>query len=152
MVQEFSDDGVLTHWQARLRDFCERCAESLPEEEGKRIREARALLRQAGALPWGAPPVELDPAALEAMLAAGACESAAMALLGPEVAFMLSRSSYGICMASVVLPGGRQEATAEGRTLVLALLAALAVALIEHAERQSWLASLANVPHGPRPA
>ncbi|MBU3991608.1 MAG: hypothetical protein KKA12_03510, partial [Alphaproteobacteria bacterium] len=70
-------------------------------------------------------------ARVEALLAAGAPESAALALIGGSAGYMLSRGGDGQHLASVVLPGRGEEVTAGGDTLALALIGALALALAE---------------------
>lgn len=106
----------------------------MPAEQGDRIREAARLVRQA---PDDGEPVastQPDRQALEAMLSCGAFESAVLAIMGGESAFMLSRGGSGSCLASVVLPDGSEETIAEGSTLALALLAAHLSALHEDGE------------------
>lgn len=67
---------------------------------------------------------------LEVLLAADAYESAALALLGPEWGYMMSRGSGGVCLATVIAPGGDEDTTAQGATPALALMIALASALL----------------------
>jgi hypothetical protein len=102
---------------------------SAPQEEADRVRDALALLARSpdriGPLP--------DPARIEAMLAADAAESAALALTGGETGFMLSRGAGGTCLATIALPGGEEDVTAEGATVALALLAARLSALLAEA-------------------
>ena len=123
---------VLDHaeWRARMRDFAIECDGSAADETAARVRELRALLAaapvEAGAL-W---PMLPAPSALDAMLAASAAESAALALLSPAMGFFLSRGSGGTAMASVVLSGSENDVTASGATPALALLCAMALALL----------------------
>ncbi|EHJ61656.1 hypothetical protein [Novosphingobium pentaromativorans] len=117
MIERTTDWEV---WTARLRDFLNDCVGSDAEEEGDRIREAGLLLQ-------GTPLAlkhELDFPVVEAMLACGAAESAVLAILGPEVAFMLSRGGSGSCLATVVMDDESEEMISEGATVALALLAA----------------------------
>ena len=72
-----------------------------------------------------------EPARIEALLAAGAGESAVLALFGGEAGYLLSRGAAGQHLASVILPGSAEEVTAGGDSLVLALIGALALALSE---------------------
>ena len=118
-----------------MQAFAHACAESVADEQADRIREGNVVLQLADALAWGGPPLWNRAGVLEAMLAAGAYESAVMALLGPEVCFMLSRGGYGLCLATVVLPGSENEVTAEASTPALALLTALASALLDYDEQ-----------------
>jgi hypothetical protein len=61
---------------------------------------------------------------IEVMIAAGASESAALAMIGTDAAWMLSRGAVDSCLASVILPGMTEEVTAQACTPALALLAA----------------------------
>lgn len=117
------DLGVLT---ARLQDFLNDCVGSAANEEMDRIREA-GLLLQGMPMPGRESP---DVAAIEAMLGCGAVESAVLAIVGPDVSFMLSRSTGGSCLATVVAPDETEETIAEGATIALALLAAHASSLL----------------------
>ena len=99
------------------------------------------LLREAMHLMIAAPPplaAWLGPVAdvetMECMLAAGAAESAALALIPDSAGYMLSRGPNGVHLASVFVPGiGREEYSAEGDTAALALLAAFVSAMREAA-------------------
>jgi hypothetical protein len=105
------------------------CAGAFPSEQSARLRDLRDILA-------GAP----DPAArlgsnvpdwksFDAMCRAEAWESAALSLLGEDCGYMLSRGAGGRHIASVILPGRAEEATASADTAALALAAALAMAL-----------------------
>ena len=74
---------------------------------------------------------------LEALLALGAHESAALALMGDDSAFMLSRGTNGNCLASVMLPDSLEEMVAEGSTLALALLCAFLSSLLADGKKAS---------------
>lgn len=77
---------------------------------------------------WLGPVVDVE--AMEMMLAAGAGESAALALVPPQAGYMLSRGPNGVHLASVFMPGApREEYMAEGDTGALALLAAFVSAV-----------------------
>lgn len=71
------------------------------------------------------------------MIECGAYESAVLALIGGETAFMLSRGGNGACIASAVHPDGCQDLIAEGCTLALALLAAHVATILAGAEHGS---------------
>lgn len=117
-------------WAAALQDFLQDCDGSDAPEQASRLEEALALLLRApvGLAEWqGDLP---ETAGLAAMIAAGACESAALALLPPEAGYMLSRGGNGVCMASIVLPDSDEDLTSSGQTPALALLSALMLALI----------------------
>lgn len=105
-------------WRARLRDFLHDCVSSAAIEETDRLREAIWLLPRSDK-----PAGSRTAIAIEAMIASGACESAALAMLGPDRTFMLSRGKNGTCLASVVIPEKEEELIAEGATMALALLA-----------------------------
>jgi len=124
LSQKRSASQTADIWKAQLRDLLHDCAAIAPAEQGDRIHEAWSLLRQGAA--GLRPPLAsaLDRQALEAMLALGAHESAVLALVGDDTAFMLSRGANGNCLASAVLPDGSEEMVAEASTLALALLAA----------------------------
>lgn len=94
------------------------------------LRETMHLLMAAPAplASWLGPVADVE--AVERMLASGAEESAALALIPRQASYMLSRGPDGIHLASVFMPGaGHEEYSAEGDTAALALLAALVTAL-----------------------
>lgn len=84
-----------------------------------------------------------DPAEdpIEALILANAAESAALALLGAECGYLLSRGAGGQHLASIMLPSASEETSAGGDTLALAVVGALALALAEagtpYGERRS---------------
>jgi hypothetical protein len=122
---------VMIEWNGRgdartgqLRDLLHDCAASPANDQAARLIEAARLLR-----------VPEDVAKVTAMVACGAYESAAHVVLGPDRPFLVSRGANGLCLASALMrnrdrwvDGG--EATAEGATPALAMLAALAAALL----------------------
>ena len=130
MAHDFTTAQALAVWHGRMEDFLYDCAASAPVEEADRIREACRLLDapDPASAQLVARPVAAD--AIAAMLEAGAAESAVMTLLASEVGYMLSRGGNGVYLASVVLPDGSEEVTAEGSTLALALLAGLVSAVL----------------------
>ena len=121
-------------WKTRMRALQRDCVASVPKEQAARIREAARLLGGRGARVAGCPPIAISSNALEAMLSAGAFESAVLHVMGSEAAFMLSRGGNGSCLATVVQPDGAEEMIAEGATPALALLAAHLAALVEDSE------------------
>lgn len=131
---------------ARLRDFLNDCVGSAACEEADRIREA-VLLLDGGASPNGQPP---DPVVVEAMLACGAAESAVLAILHPDMSFMLSRGAGGSCLATVVVEDGSEEMISEGSTIALALLAAYASLLLSRTEREDAEMNRIMVPPSAR--
>ncbi|MDE8651118.1 hypothetical protein [Novosphingobium album (ex Liu et al. 2023)] len=117
-----------------MRDLLHDCVASAPVEEADRIREAALLLRAA--------PVSIEGFAcapefdrIEALLARGAAVSAALATLGEQTPFIVSRGANGVCLASMMRPGGTEELVAEGRTVALALLSVHLTVLLALAEQ-----------------
>jgi hypothetical protein len=121
----------------RLSRFAEHCRSSGAEDQAQRLRQALTLLRPAS-----------KPAMIEVMIAAGAFESAALALIGTDAAWMLSRSGAGRCLANVIAPGMTAEADGEGATPALALLAAWAMIEIPAADLDGADAPAAVRPEG----
>lgn len=113
-------------WLARLSELAAICAEALAEDETDCVREAFDLLCQ---MPQGrrllAGSLSVSEAEIEAMLAAGATESAALALLPADAGFMLSRGPNGLHLATVLLPDFPERHGDACETAALALLAAL---------------------------
>lgn len=70
-----------------------------------------------------------DVGRIDALVAAGADASAALALVEPLASFMLSGAPGGRHLATVVLAGQADEHHAEGASAALALVGALATAL-----------------------
>lgn len=70
-------------------------------------------------------------AQLEAMIAASACASAALAFLSAETGYLISRSAAGHHLASLAMPGRSDEVTAGGRSAALAIIGALCLALFD---------------------
>jgi hypothetical protein len=103
----------------KLRRFADACRASSAAEQGERLREMRALTRSS-----------LTPAMIEVMIAAQAFESLALALIGEQAAWMVSKGGQGSCLASVLLPGMEEETTCEGASPALALLGAWAMGAI----------------------
>jgi len=131
---------------ARLRDFLNDCVGSAACEEGDRIREAGLLLQRAAIAGCGSP----DIGAIETMLSCGAAESAVLAILDPDLAFMLSRGVGGYCLATVVVEDGSEEIMSEGATVSLALLAAYVSLLLARLERVRAEAIRITVPRSAR--
>ena len=131
------------YWRMRLEELGQACRLSEASGQADGVREAFDLLRLA-------PPgqhlqfiPELAEARLEAMLAAGAHESAALSLLPQDAGYMLSRGPNGENLATVILPESEQEMAVGGATAALALIAALMAELAEvHAVGAPGSASL----------
>jgi hypothetical protein len=112
-----AEEGLLL----QLAQLAEACAHGHAGLDAAAIEAASGLT----ALLMPAARVERIPA----LLAAGAVESAALALVPEEAGYMLSRGNGGWHLASFVLPGLDEEITAEGPTMALALIGAMAGAL-----------------------
>ncbi|KQM14841.1 hypothetical protein [Novosphingobium sp. Leaf2] len=119
MTGTVSDPATRARVQ-QLHAFLNDCAGSAACEEGDRVRDAMRLLGGSG--PDASGP--LDMAMLETMLDGGAAVAAAIAIVGRESCFMLSRGSGNVCLASIAPVGAGDDVTAQGPTLALALLAA----------------------------
>jgi hypothetical protein len=116
-------------WYARMADLAGVACDCAAEAEADVLRAAMALL--AAAPPGQRARFATLPSRgqFEALLAAGAGESAALALLPPDAAYIVSRGGAGVNLASVMVDGDDEEVAAEAATAGLALLAALAGAL-----------------------
>ncbi|MDG2005160.1 MAG: hypothetical protein P8J20_17695 [Novosphingobium sp.] len=130
MSRHRSPSSDQTARNARLRDLLFDCVDSAPAEQADRIREAQALLQRSSTSAQHSLASQPDQKIIEAMLGLGAYESAVLALVGGDTAFMISRGANGNCLASAVLPDGSEELVAEGSTLALALLIAFLSSLL----------------------
>lgn len=110
----------------KLQRLAGLCATSGPADQASLLHEALML---------SAPRVPRE--LVEVMIAARAFESAALAVIGPQAAWMLSKGSENACLASVLLPGMNEEITREGATPALALIAAWASAALVKPVRSS---------------
>lgn len=72
---------------------------------------------------------EPDPVLFDTLVSIGTGTSAALSLIGDDAGYMLSRGGDGKYLASVMLPGRYEEATAGADTAALAIVGALAIAL-----------------------
>lgn len=120
----------LPAWLDDLRTFAAACDAARRGDEAAQVRAAHALLAGAPEASSYCPELMPSEAALDAMLAADAGESAALALLTPGTGVLLSKGGDGAAMATVALPGVGTDHSATGESLTLALLAALALALL----------------------
>ena len=131
-VAENKKATVMIEWNGRvvaraghLRNLLHDCVTSRANEQALRLVEAARLLLRGGA----------DVAAVRAMVACGAYESAACVMLGPDRPFLLSRGANGVCLASILAAGSdgeieQSEATGEAASPALAIVAALASTLL----------------------
>lgn len=120
-------------WRLRLAELCRDCSAANGGEEAGPLRLAWHLLAKApdGAANGMGAMVHHLPTRphFEALLALRAYDSAALALMPDQAAYILSRSASGDYLASVLLPHGDEEMTAQAPTLALALVSALLACL-----------------------
>lgn len=118
-----------SEWRLALAQLCQASALAESGEEDVLLRQGHALLAslpdQRSTLADHLPPM----ARFEALLVAGAYDSAALSLMPEAGSYMLSRGGEGGAMASVLLPGMEEEMTSEAESPALALMSALAAAL-----------------------
>lgn len=124
--------GGVADWEARLEEFLNDCVGSMVTDQAARLRDAETLF-----VSDARPRSELDASArretVRGLIEADAAVDAALAIIGEETAFMLSRGGSGTCLATMILPEGSEEVMGEAATPALALLAAYAAALISRA-------------------
>ena len=128
------------YWRMRLGERGTACCISERAGEGDGIREAFHLLMLAPPGQLARLGLRASEESIEAMLAAGAGESAALSLLPQGAGYMLSRGGNGEHLASVFLAGSDSEMTAQGATAALALIAAL-MAELAHSQSVGALQS-----------
>ncbi|MDE1915781.1 MAG: hypothetical protein KGJ57_05660 [Sphingomonadales bacterium] len=129
-------------WRLRLAQLCQESANAACGQEDAYLRLGHGLL---ASLPAASHPLSahLPPLArFEALLAAGAHDSAAMALVPEGGSYMVSRACEGGSMATVMLPGMDEEVTIQAHSPALALISALAAALASRAS--AWPAMGTN--------
>jgi hypothetical protein len=125
-----TDVQTTVAWPWRLSAFLRDCRAAAPELEADQIREGHRLfgaLVESSRLRHSFP----DGPTIERLIAAGAHESAAIAIVGRDRPFLLSRGAGGVCFATLVAAGTSREVTAEGLTPALALLGAMAILLAD---------------------
>lgn len=116
-------------WRCRLEVVAAASATAEPGEQAVLLREFHDLIAHMperllldgvalpGAIAW------------ERLLDCHAYETAALAFVGPRTGCMISRGAEGFNLASIALPGRGLEVSANGATLALAVLSALAGAI-----------------------
>jgi hypothetical protein len=113
-----------TRWCPGLTDVLLACPTATAEEEASLLRKAYTAISDAAALNpaffAGLPPA----GRFELLLASGAHESAAIALIPDHAGFMLSRGGNDRYISSVVVTGCGEH-TIEGNTAALAIMAAM---------------------------
>ena len=116
-------------WADALAAVARACASGSARDEPRLLRALHSLLVTAPHRGLTAGIAMPDSGRLEALIAARACDAAALTLLGADCGYMLSRGNHGEHLASVILPGHGAETTTTGETLALALVGATALAL-----------------------
>ena len=116
-------------WAQRLGEIALEASAAFACDEVMHLRALHALINADSLGCTMAGLTVCDSAVIEGLVMAGACDSAALALLGSSCGYMISRGSAGEFMATVVLPGCAAEQTGSGDSLALALVSAIALAL-----------------------
>lgn len=116
-------------WAQRLGEIAHEASAAFACDEVRHLRALYALINADSLGCTMAGLTVCDSAVMESLLTAGACDSAALALVGGSSGYMISRGSAGEFMATVVLPGCAEEQTGSGDSLALALVSAIALAL-----------------------
>src|SRR5690349_1155648 len=127
-------DLARSEWASDMACLSLDCAGSSAEDAKKRTRTLWSLLVQAPqpsllhglSLP--------HPGRMQALLAADACDTAVLEILGPEVEYALSRKPHEDHVASLTLSDG-EEASSPGASPALAVIGALALALSNRASK-----------------
>ena len=124
---------TLSEWHGRLDDLACDSVLAGADEQCLQLRAFHELMLRAPdwALLDGI--VVPSTARVEELLRYQAFEAAALAFVDTRAGYMVSRGSGGLYIASVALSGHAAEASASGATLALALLAAIAAAIGNHA-------------------
>lgn len=119
---------TIGEWRLRLAELCRDCASAEAEDESALLRQALRLMALA---PGGTGLADHLPprARFDALLGEGAHDSAVLALLPEEAAYIISRSGGGKAIASVLLPLMEEEISAEADSAAMALLSALCACL-----------------------
>lgn len=116
-------------WFDALGELALACAEAFVNDEAELLRRFHGMIDQAPSAAFLDGTAEPDPVLFETLVSLGAGTSAALSLIGEDAAYMLSRGEDGQYLASVLLPGRYDEATAGADTAALAIMGALAIAL-----------------------
>ena len=116
-------------WYARIGALAHDLCDAAATEEPRCLRQTIGLFMMAPAGQKARFAKLPTIHQLEALIAVGAGESAALALLPSDAAYIVSRGSNGVHLASVMLDGVDEEVAAEASTAGLAILAAFAGAL-----------------------
>jgi len=125
-----SDTSEPMDQRAKLNVLVAQCETASPGDEERLLRSLAHLLGVSPGQTAESEETE-ECISFEAMLAAMAYESAAIALLGPSAGLLCSRSPDGICIASVWLPESAEECHCTSRVLACAILGAFAAAVLD---------------------
>ena len=131
-------------WFDAMDDIALACAGAFADDEGALLRRFHGLLGHAPSPVLLAGLAQPDAALFDASVSLGAATSAALSLIGEDAGYMLSRDSSGQHLASIILPGRLEEATAGADTAALAIVGALAVALHDLLPLPADLHDIAN--------
>ncbi len=116
-------------WYQRLSDLSLACAGAEKVGTACLLRAARRLLSEAPQ-PWRQVFAQLPPREdFDALISAGGEAAAALALVEGRGSYMISYGPGGQHLATVVFEGQSGEASAQGASLALAVLGALAASL-----------------------
>lgn len=118
-------------WLQRQYELAHLCNEAVESDGALHLRALYQQLRNPPCPTLIEGVILPEAARFEAMLVAGCTAEAALSLLGGQCGFMHSRGSEGRHLASVILPGRLEEASASGESAALALAAALSLALCD---------------------
>lgn len=116
-------------WQTRLADLALSASCAEPAEACGLLRDLHSLLQISHPPTPARRGGDGEAQRLAALLAAGACASAALLLVAGRAGYMVSQGQHGRVLATVTLNGSAGEVSSEGASLALALTGALATAL-----------------------
>ena len=123
------------NWADQATTLSLECAATPYKYQATMLRQAYALMGNPPAAIGALIAPSLPLAHFEALLGVGAYETAAIALLGTRIGYLVSRGPGGDCLASVVLPGMSEDLCVEAPTEALALLSALLAATVQLLEQ-----------------
>lgn len=116
-------------WFDALGELALDCAGAFADDEAELLRRFHSLINHAPSVAFLDGMAAPDPVLFETLVSLGAGTSAALSLIGEDSGYMLSRGGDGQYLASVMLPGRYEEATAGADSAALAIVGALAMAL-----------------------
>ncbi len=116
-------------WFDALGEIALACASAFAEDEAELLRRFHGMIDHAPSVAFLDGIAEPDPVLFETLVSLGAGAGAALSLIGEDAGYMLSRGGDRQYLASIMLPGRYEEATAGADTAALAIVGALAIAL-----------------------